>query len=190
MRRGKVLTAIVASALAAGAASATTYLDEDFHANQMPTGWSAKTSGSGSVAYGFIYEEYTASVLVNDGQAGTVELTSFEMTVPAGTLYYSFEYYSYAMGSGTIRGEFAAEYAGTSTEIYRDSLSGGSRHVEAGSFYVAEPGTIVVVWVYRGGAAPGRYAEGEMFMDDAVITDVPNAGVDPSSLGRVRALFR
>ena len=111
--------------------------------------------------------------------------------MPVGTLYYWFDLSSYHYGTAGVSGDFMVRYSGSSSNIFYDSLPSNSDwHLESGSFYAGESRPIVAIWDLSGGAAPGRYGNGSISVDNVVIADTPDIGIEPTSLGRVRALFR
>jgi hypothetical protein len=183
------------SVLLTAGASATVYLDEDFDERTLPPGWEVQRRGSGSSSYSFMPGYggyyYYASVTVNSEQYAAISLTSPPLTVPVGTLYYRFDLSTYRYGTAGVSGDLSVRYAGSSSNIFYDYFPSNSDwHEESGSFYVGESRPIVVIWELSGGAAPGRYGTGSLSMDNAVIADTPNIGIDPTSLGRVKGLFR
>jgi hypothetical protein len=181
--------------LAAAGAPATVYLDEGFDEGKMPTGWQARTSGNGIAYYSFEKRAggycYYASVEARSEQYAAVELTSKQLTVTPGTLYYRFDFASTHYGSASTSKVFSAKYVGSSSSIFYEILPTSSGwHVETGSFYVGEAKPIVAIWEISVGAAPGRYGTGTFSLDDVAIADDPNFAVAPASVGKVRALFR
>lgn len=193
---GSIVAAALATALAAsGAAEAKVYIDEDFDAGRMPTGWEARASGTGYASYSFERRgggyAFYAQVEAENGRYAAVELTAPQFTVKPRTLYYRFGFASSSYGSATAGKGFYVKYAGASSSFFYEGLPPASNwHFETGSFYVAEEKPIVAYWEISVAAAPGRYGSGSMWLDNVIIADDANFAVDPTSLGRVRALFR
>jgi len=194
--RGLVLAAAFAAAFVlVGAAEAKVYIDEDFDAGRMPSGWQARAGGNGYASYTFERRgggyAFYAQVEAENERYAEVELTAPQFTVKPRTLYYRFDFASSHYGTASTGKGFYVKYAGASSSFFYEGLPSASNwHEETGSFYVAEERPIVAYWRISVGAAPGRYGAGAMWLDNVRVFDVGDFAVEPTSLGRVRALFR
>jgi len=187
--------AAAAAFVLAGAAEAKVYIDEDFDTGRMPSGWQARISGTSYASYSFQPRGggyyFSAYVSAEGGTNAKVELTSAPITVNPRTLYYRFEFSSSSSGPERAVKRLYAKYVGASSHFYYEVLPGVSDwHEESGSFFVAEANPLVVIWEISVSAEPGRYGSGWMGVDTVKIFDEGDYAVDPTSWGRVKALYR
>lgn len=192
------LLGVVALALAAAAGALTYYLNEGFEGTTFPPdGWTTQTSPNAvwerSPSWGpWQYYAYGhAYVPPESTEAGW--LFSPEMSIPLNqTVYFFFRYYISVGSAFSFQNNFALVYADTGYSVVSRSLSPtyGSWVVSSGSGIVQRNAPVKGRWYFA--ASTYRYysAYVTMNVDDVWFTDESTAAVRPSSLGRVKALYR
>lgn len=197
MRLGIVLATAVALA-AVALAHAAPYVDEKFEQGVPPPRWTASKSGPGAGwdpetggPWGTFAVGWASS---SAGAERWARMNTYDFTVPDDTAL-SFRF-SYRYGHGGFeadnRATFSLLYAAQPEEVItsrRISLT-STWGVFSGSASVSRGGVVKArfeVWVQN--RHPQHVAIYAWDLDNVVI-DVSEPAVSPTSLGRVRALFR
>lgn len=192
-------TVIVAVALtAASFACATAYVDEDFGGSFPPPGWTTRSGGGsagwdvegggpwGSYAVGWAYS--------TDNVERWAELDTCAFHVDADTaVEFRFDYkYVYGGIEAPNYAEFSLFYAGAPEQVIgTDRVARTSSwREEKGDMPAPKAGSVKArfkVWVRNPSSQSSIY---EWAVDNVLINDKEGHAVAPTSLGRVKALFR
>ncbi|NIT35536.1 MAG: hypothetical protein GTN49_03380 [candidate division Zixibacteria bacterium] len=185
----KVYTVVFALAMAAAAWATPpkTYLEEDFSGMEFPPpGWTIRGGGTGT--WGWINDSGSAR-----GDAGANRLES------AWTKLYSRPFNVPAMSQVRVKFRYRTRVSGSPAGLmFYIHVGRWSSYLEEtlGKWYefdkilpvFIEGGDVMAGWeIYVGGGIFG--GGGYLWVDDIRITEY-NVGVDPTSLGRVKALYR
>jgi hypothetical protein len=192
--RYRGIRALAAIAAAAGVASATTFVEQDFEGGGFPpAGWLLMGSGVGNGGwtlgtggpFGYYALGWSRSPVAEGYNA---QLWSPAFAVTAGTrVYYRFEYAQFYSGSGAGFGAFVFRTAaGVFIGGYPVDPSGWRTY--SGSRVITTAGSIRGSW--ESIAAQTGSNTTNFYVDNILLADAPFSAVAPASLGRVKTLFQ
>ncbi|NIT36780.1 MAG: hypothetical protein GTN49_09805 [candidate division Zixibacteria bacterium] len=192
MKKFTITTAAALALAAAGGAVTQYYVDERFEGTWPPAGWRRVTGSWGQESRG-PWGKYALGLCMTTAQKPIyTTLESCPFTVPAkSTVYWHFCHREETMGGvGSAGAEFYLRYDGSSENIVKVPLVWGRWKHAYGSAQVAEAKPLRAGfsgWVW---AWPGHSAYVILSLDNVQFTDESLVAVTPSSLGRIRAMFR
>ena len=190
---------IVAAALAAaGFADAAVYVDENFEQSVPPPGWTSSKSGEGAgwdAEGGGPWGTYALGWASSSaGAERWAKLETYTFAVPAeAELAFRFDYkYGHGGYEAPNRATFSLIYAAQPEQIFASHgmLLTSTWRVFEGTAVATRGGLVKVrfeVWVQN--PHPRRVAIYAWDVDNVVV-DAGEPAVAPTSLGRVRALFK
>jgi hypothetical protein len=194
----KLCLILVAALAAAGLADATVYVYEDFEQGVPPAGWTSSKSGAGA---GWDPEEagpwgrFAVGWASSSGGAERwAKMETYSFAVPANTeLAFRFDYkYGHGGFEAKNRATFSLFYATQPEELLasHEMRLTSTWRVFSGNECAARAGMVKArfeVWVQN--QHPRRVAVYAWDLD-TVVVNTREPGVSPTSLGRVKALFR
>jgi opacity protein-like surface antigen len=191
----KVLVVAVAAVLAAGALAAD-FVREGFDRSTFPpAGWKVETNGYGSGAwrregYGPWGAHAVGMVSSVGSEDPWAELWTYEFSIPARTeIYYGFYYW--ALGGGNYGCVFHIGYVsapGGYLVKHRPLGNTNWKYVSGHAFNLSAA-RVKARWSVSCGPSAGTSGV-VLGIDRVTITDEDPHAVAPTSLGRVKALFR
>ncbi len=191
------LTFIAVALILPAAAFGTYYLNEGFEGSQFPPpGWKKKQTGSGIIWYrngggpwGY-YADGGGEPPV--GTEGSATLESPPINWEKGkTLYYHFKWRFGIGGSMGGNAGFYLTYADTQHQLvsWRVRFNWPDWDTLYASVVVTRTAPIIAKWQVDAWSV-GMVTSIDFNVDGVKITDESMAAVEPSSLGKVKALFR
>ena len=194
----RVLIIAVAAALAVAAAEAKDYVNEGFEATFPPRGWTTKYEGEGDAnwkkAGGGPWGSYAyGTASSNEKGLARATLMSYEFDLKQNTrVYYRFAYWWGDHGHSSADADFYITYVGApyGNLVYRKLPVAWEWKVHAGDVVNDRAARVKACWrVWT--INYWRYHDAYLALDRIIISDEKRfPAVAPTSLGRVKALFR